>query len=84
MDLPTLNLPDKTEVSPHSDILSLFQKDPLGLTRTDITAIITKMRASRSQFSLGATKAGSTKPPTKKQAATLEIAKTLSLKDLKL
>jgi hypothetical protein len=71
-----------SEIAPHSDILELFQRDPLKLTREDLTAMIAKMRQSRSQFALGSMKAGSTKPPTAKQKQANELAKTIDLKDL--
>lgn len=55
------------------DITELFSRDPLSLTRDDITAIIKQMRNSRRQFVAGNLKAGAPKKSAKatKAAATL-------------
>lgn len=50
-----------------TDIATLFARDPLGLTNSDIDLIISEMRKSRAQFNMGNLKAGSTKPKTEKQ-----------------
>jgi hypothetical protein len=44
-----------------SDIADLFAKDPLALTREDLSLIIARYREARTQFNLGAKQAGSTK-----------------------
>lgn len=62
-----------------TDIAELFRRDPLKLTKPDITAIIAKFRESRHQFSAGNMKAGSTKPQTEKQKAISTLAKSLDL-----
>lgn len=46
-----------------SDINELFRKDPLTLTREDLTDIVQHYRNARAQFNLGDKKAGA---PTKK------------------
>jgi len=50
-----------------TDIATLFARDPLELTKEDISAIIEEMRKSRHAFNLGNKSAGSTKPKTPKQ-----------------
>ena len=50
-----------------SDIQELFSRDPLSLSREDLTQIVERFRASRQQFNLGNRMAGSTKPKTEKQ-----------------
>lgn len=62
-----------------SDIAELFARDPLKLTREDLTTIVAKFRESRGQFTLGNKMAGSTKPKTEKQKATLDIASKLNI-----
>ncbi len=62
-----------------TDIAELFRRDPLELTKVDITAIIVKMRESRHQFSAGNMKVGSTKPQSEKQKATASLAASLDL-----
>ena len=44
-----------------SDIQALFQKDPLQLTKTDISDIIAYYREKRNAFNLGDKTAGATK-----------------------
>jgi hypothetical protein len=44
-----------------SDIQTLFQKDPLGLTRDELREMAAYYRDKRNQFNLGDTQAGSTK-----------------------
>jgi hypothetical protein len=61
-----------------SDIQELFARDPLKLTKDDITEIVEKFRASRHQFNLGNLKAGSTKPPTEKQKKIDAVAKSFN------
>ena len=62
-----------------TDIAALFARDPLSLTKDDITAIITEMRKSRHAFNLGNSKAGSTKPPTAKQKQLSELSAKLDI-----
>lgn len=63
-----------------TDITELFARDPLLLTKDDITTIITKMRESRKAFNLGNMKAGSTKPKTEKQKAIASLAEAIDIK----
>lgn len=62
-----------------TDISQLFARNPLELTRDDLTTIITTMRQSRHAFNLGAKMAGSTKPPTEKQAKINSLASRISI-----
>lgn len=62
-----------------TDISTLFARDPLELTRDDITLIVEEMRKSRHAFSLGNAKAGSTKPPSAKQKATNDLLSKLDI-----
>lgn len=62
-----------------SDIALLFSRDPLTLTREDISTIIEEMRKSRHAFNLGNMKAGSTKPKTAKQKEVSELASKISI-----
>ncbi len=61
------------------DIAELFARDPLQLTRDDITTIITEMRKSRHAFTAGNLKAGSTKPKTEKQKQIASLADELKI-----
>jgi len=61
------------------DIQELFSRDPLNLTKTDISTIIEEMRKSRHNFNLGNMKAGSTKPKTEKQKQLEEVSKGLDI-----
>jgi hypothetical protein len=63
-----------------TDLSQLFARNPLDLTREDITTIITTFRSSRHQFNLGAKMAGSTKPPTEKQKKLTSLADKLDFK----
>lgn len=63
-----------------TDLAELFARDPLTLTRDDISSIITELRNRRGQYSLGAQKAGSTKPPSAKAKATTELANKVGIK----
>lgn len=62
-----------------TDLSQLFARNPLDLTRDDITSLIEAFRKSRHQFSLGNTKAGSTKPPTEKQKKIIDLASKLDI-----
>lgn len=62
-----------------TDIATLFARDPLSLTKDDITTIIEEMRKSRHAFNLGNPKAGSTKPPSAKQKATNDLLGKLDI-----
>lgn len=44
-----------------TDIAALFAKDPLSLTKDDLSAIIAHYRAARAQFNLGEKQAGAAK-----------------------
>lgn len=61
-----------------SDISTIFAKDPLSLTREDITAVITRYREARAQFVAGTKSAGATK----KDAGPKLPKGNLSLEDL--
>lgn len=63
-----------------TDLSTLFARNPLDLTREDITTIIEAFRKSRHQFSLGNVKAGSTKPLTEKQKQIKSLADKLDIK----
>lgn len=62
------------------DLQQLFSTDPLSLSKADLSTIIEQFRGMRKQFTLGNAKAGSTKPKTEKQKATISIAEKLDLK----
>ncbi len=56
-----------------SEIAELFARDPLELTKDDITLIVKKLREQRAQFNLGNKVAGKAKPKASdltKEAAT--------------
>lgn len=61
-------------------LLELFARDPLELTKSDLTTIITKMRESRKAFNLGNKSAGSTKPKTAKQQQVADLSAKLDIK----
>lgn len=61
------------------DLQELFSRDPLSLTREDISTIVETMRKSRHQFNLGNVKAGSTKPQTEKQKQLASLADSLDI-----
>lgn len=63
-----------------TDLSTLFARNPLDLTRADITTIIEAFRKSRHQFSLGNVRAGSTKPLTEKQKNIATLASKLDIK----
>jgi uncharacterized radical SAM superfamily protein len=63
-----------------TDLSTLFARNPLDLTRDDISTIIEAFRKSRHQFNLGNVKAGSTKPPTEKQKKLNDLASKLDIK----
>ncbi len=52
-----------------TDLAELFARDPLSLTKEDVSSVVTEYRARRGQFTLGAMKAGKVAKPTKKAAA---------------
>lgn len=62
-----------------SDLATLFARNPLELTREDLTTIVTTFRQSRHKFSLGNAKAGSTKPKTAKQKEIESIADAITI-----
>lgn len=63
-----------------TDLAELFSRDPLTLTRADITQLVTELRSRRGQFTLGAQKAGSMKAPSAKAKATSELGAKLGIK----
>ena len=62
-----------------TDLSTLFSRNPLDLTRDDISTIIEAFRKSRHQFNLGNPKAGSTKPLTEKQKKINDLASKLDI-----
>lgn len=62
-----------------NDLAELFARDPLTLTKTDITSIIEEMRKSRHAFNAGNAKAGSTKPLTEKQKGIVALAEKMNI-----
>ena len=62
-----------------SDLATLFARDPLTLTQSNLSTIVSEMRKSRHQFNAGNMKAGSTKPKTEKQKALADLAGKLNL-----
>jgi hypothetical protein len=63
-----------------TDLATLFARDPLQLTKTDIRTIVEEMRKSRHAFNAGNAKAGSTKPKTEKQKAIASLAEKMQIK----
>ena len=63
-----------------ADLSELFARDPLDLTKPDISLIIEEMRKRRGQFVLGNMKAGSSKPLTEKAKSANSLAEKLGLK----
>lgn len=63
-----------------TDLSTLFARNPLDLTREDISTIIEAFRKSRHQFSLGNVRAGSTKPLTEKQKQIKSLADKLDIR----
>lgn len=63
-----------------TDISELFSRDPLSLTKPEITEIIQHFRKCRAQFNLGAMSAGSTKPKSEKAKAADKLTESLNLK----
>lgn len=61
------------------DLQELFSRDPLQLTKADISTIVEEMRRSRHQFNLGNMKAGNTKPKTEKQKQIASLADSLNI-----
>lgn len=67
-----------------TDIALLFGRDPLSLSREDISAIVTEMRKRRASFNLGNMTAGKVKPKTEKEKATEALASKLNIGGLDL
>jgi hypothetical protein len=63
-----------------TDLSTLFARNPLDLTREDITTIIKGFRQKRHQFTLGNATAGRTKPMTEKQKGIASLASKLDIK----
>jgi len=63
-----------------SDVHELMRRDPLKLTKADVSQIVQVMRENRGRFTAGNAKAGSTKPLTEKQKQLGGLAETLGLK----
>lgn len=63
-----------------TDLSTLFARNPLDLTRDDITIMIEAFRKARHQFTLGNAKAGSTRPLTEKQKKIASLADKLDIK----
>lgn len=62
-----------------TDIAMLFSRDPLDLSKQDISEIIEEMRKSRHAFNAGNSKAGSTKPKTEAQKTILALTDKLNI-----
>ncbi len=62
-----------------TDIATLFSRDPLSLTRDDLTTIVTEMRKSRHAFNLGNKSAGSTKPRSAAQKEVSALAASVEI-----
>lgn len=62
-----------------SDLSDLFARDPLSLTKPDITTIVAELRKSRHAFNAGNLRGGSMKPPTAKQQELTSLADKLNL-----
>ena len=62
-----------------SDINELFDRDPLDLTRDDISQIITAYRDMRYKFNQGDSKAGNIKAKPSKNAKAQKLAQTLDI-----
>lgn len=71
-----------TDTPKETDIAVLFARDPLELGDQDIGRLVDKFREMRGQYALGNAMAGSTKPKTEKQKATLDLAAKLDIGDL--
>lgn len=63
-----------------TDLSTLFARNPLDLTRADITTIVEAFRKARHQFTLGNATAGRTKPMTEKQKQVASLASKLDIK----
>lgn len=63
-----------------TDLSTLFARNPLDLTKGDITTLIEAYRKSRHQFALGNATAGRTKPMTEKQKQVASLASKLDIK----
>lgn len=63
-----------------TDLSTLFSRNPLDLTRDDLTKIIEAFRKARHQFTLGNATAGRTKPMTEKQKGIASLASKLDIK----
>jgi transposase len=63
-----------------TDLSTLFARNPLDLTRDDITTLIEAYRKARHQFSQGNMTAGRTKPLTEKQKQVASLASKLDIK----
>jgi len=60
-----------------SDLSALFDKDPLSLTREDISAIVKRMRENQAQYELGGKPEPVAKP--KRPSKTMDLLKDLGL-----
>lgn len=63
-----------------SDIAELFARDPLSLTKENITEIIQHYQKCRGQFALGNMTAGSAKPKSAKTKEVETLANSLQSK----
>lgn len=62
-----------------SDIQELMARDPLELTKDDVTEIVKQLRTMRAGFDKGNLKSGSAKPKTEKQKEIAKIAEKLQV-----
>lgn len=63
-----------------TDLSTLFARNPLDLTREDITTLVEAFRKARHQFTLGNATAGQTKPLSEKQQRVATLASKLDIK----
>ncbi len=63
-----------------TDVNELMRRDPLLLTKDDISQIVKVMREQRGKITMGNLKAGSTKPKTEKQKQVSALTQQLGLK----
>ena len=63
-----------------TDLSQLFARNPLDLTREDLTTLVEAYRKARHQFSLGNATAGRTKLLTEKQQRVASLASKLDIK----
>jgi hypothetical protein len=63
-----------------TDIAELFARDPMALTKDNVTEIIQHYQKCRGQFNLGNMTAGSSKPKSTKTKQAEDLADSLQVK----